>query len=64
MKEKTILTGERKKCKHCGNVRRFHHKDTKRLLCLYCGHFIYKDEETELKYKQKEFRNKLKCFMI
>ena len=25
-----------------------------RLLCTYCGHYVYKDKKTELKYKMKE----------
>ena len=25
-----------------------------RILCSYCGHWVYKDKKTELKYKMKE----------
>lgn len=65
MKDETpIFTGKRIQCEHCGNYRRFHHKETDRLICNWCKHWIYKDEETKLKYKNKEQINKLKKLLL
>ncbi len=58
-----LFTGISVKCKHCGNVRRFHNKENDRLLCLYCHHWIYMDEKAKLKYKNKEAMNKLKYIL-
>lgn len=55
-----LFTGIKVQCECCKNYRRFHHKDTDRLICLYCGNYVYKDEITKLKYKNKEQINKLK----
>ena len=32
----------------------FKHKDHDRSICSNCGHWIYKDEKTRLKYEMKE----------
>lgn len=63
-KETPMFTGEKVICEHCGWPRRFHHKDTERLICNNCKRWIYKDEATKLKYKNKEAMNKLKNLLM
>lgn len=55
-----LFTGLKVECEHCGWPRRFHNKNTERLICNNCKRWIYKDEATKLKYKNKEAMNKLK----
>ena len=40
------------KCRSTGVI--FKHKDIDRKICSNCGHWIYKDEKTRLKYEMKE----------
>lgn len=39
-------------CKKCGHKEIFT-KGFDRKICTYCGNYIYKDEQTEFKYKMK-----------
>ncbi len=39
-------------CKHCGHTMTVMNAD--RVLCTWCGHWIYYDEKTEFKYKMLE----------
>lgn len=59
-----LFTGKSVRCEHCGNVRRFHHKDSDRLLCYYCNNYVYIDEKAKLKYKNKEKINQLKKMLL
>lgn len=45
-------------CKKCGHKVTFGRKD--RVICSWCGHWIYKDDKTEYKYKIQELRRKMK----
>lgn len=40
------------KCNGFGVI--FRSKDIDRKLCINCGHWIYRDEKTKLKYEMKE----------
>ena len=39
-------------CKHCGHTMTL--LNTDRVLCTWCGNWIYYDEKTEFKYKMLE----------
>ncbi len=41
------------KCKYCGHVLLFSKKDEK-VLCKICNHYVFKDEQTEFKYRLNE----------
>ena len=41
-----------RKCKCSHSILFTGRKD--RLLCSHCGHYVYKDKQTELRYKLKE----------
>lgn len=42
----------RRKCK-CGHVE-YIYSNTDYILCTWCGNYIFKDKETEFKYRIKE----------
>ena len=46
----------KKKCK-CGHTIPFTKKMGDRVLCRWCGHWLYKDKETEFRYKINEVMN-------
>ena len=52
----TAQTENRKLCKVCGHSRLLGNQD--RVICNHCGHWIFKDEETEFKYRMQEQRIK------
>lgn len=54
----TAQTENRKLCKVCGHSRLLGNQD--RVICNHCGHWIFKDEETEKKYRIMEKINKLR----
>ena len=62
LKEIEILSGKqthnRKLCKNCGHSRLLGSQE--RVICNHCGHWIFKDEETEFKYRMQEQRIKNK----
>lgn len=39
------------KCKHCGHIMVLTFAD--RTICNHCGFYIYKDKQTEFRYKMK-----------
>lgn len=41
------------KCKYCGHILLFGKKDEK-VLCNICNHYVFKDKQTEFKYRLKE----------
>lgn len=58
-KKESILAGEKRKmkiecphCRHLINFYAFEHVDKK--LCSYCNIYVFKDRETEFKYRLKE----------
>lgn len=55
-KEITILSGEqtrnKKRCKVCGHPQLLGKQD--KVICKKCGNYIFKDDETEFKYRMKE----------
>lgn len=63
-KDVPLFTGYKVECEHCGWPKRFHYKETERLICNNCHRWIYKDEETKLKYKNKEQINKIKKLLL
>lgn len=40
------------KCKKCGHTILVARKD--RIICSYCGNWVYKNDKTEFEYKMKE----------
>lgn len=48
----TIQLKYMRKCKCSHSILFTGRKD--RLLCSHCGHYVYKDKQTELRYKLKE----------
>ena len=50
----TITTKEKRKCE-CGHTQLLGMQD--RVICNYCGKYIYKDDKTKFKYKLKEINN-------
>ena len=56
-KEITILSGEQTKsrrlCKVCGHSKLLGRKDM--TICNHCGHYIFKDDITEKKYRMREY---------
>lgn len=61
--EAPLFSGERILCENCGYPKRFFSKK-ERLICDNCGYWVYKDEITRLKYKNKEAINKIKSFYV
>lgn len=61
-KEISILSGEQTKnkirCKNCGHPQLLGKQD--KVICKECGYWIFKDDETEFKYRMKEQRLKEK----
>ena len=53
--EIAFLKEHQKQCKKCGRkiVFRF---NTERLICDWCGFYVYKDEKTKFKYELKAAR--------
>lgn len=47
-----IQAGVKKKCKNCGCSRLLGDQD--KVICKGCGHWIFKDDETEFKYRMQE----------
>ena len=53
-------TESRIKCKHCGHSRLLGKRD--KVICNWCGNYIFKDDETEFKYRMQEQRLKEKKY--
>lgn len=54
----SIYVQDKKQCKMCGHKQLVGTRD--RVVCAYCGHYIYKDQKTEFKYKLKEIERRRK----
>lgn len=61
---RAIFRGEKVLCEHCGWPKRFYNRYADRLICVNCKHWVYRNNEAKLKYKNKEQINKLKRLYI
>lgn len=57
----SIISENSVKCSCTHTIAIPHHLD--RVICGWCGHWVYKTKELEEEYKKKDFERKLKKYL-
>ena len=48
----TVITEDKKRCKHCGHTLLLGNSEKK--ICNYCGNYVYRNNKIEFKDKLKQ----------